>query len=126
MKKIATFAFAAALATVVSVNAFAGTFTETSDTWKPGFSLDDSGAGRYTRTVHVDADTGYNSTLQKVIETQVSSVPQEGFEAVGGNRFERQVIIVNKGVSSPINMSDTRNTWQPGYYNDDNGLYARF
>ena len=67
MKKIATFAFAAAFATVASVSAFAGSITETSSTWKVGYSLDDSGAERYTRTVQVNRDTGYNSTLNKVI-----------------------------------------------------------
>ena len=59
MKRTSLFALAIAVATGLSFTAQAGTITEYSNTWKPGFTYDD-GTNQYTRMKYVQEDTGVN------------------------------------------------------------------
>ncbi|NVK17134.1 MAG: hypothetical protein HWE30_00410 [Methylocystaceae bacterium] len=123
MKNVTTFALTAALATGLASAAFAGTVTETSNTWKPGFSLVDGGS--YERTVHVDRDTSYNATLKNVVVTEQSDTAKVGFTAVGGNRYERSYVVKNQNVESKAELSDSRSTWAPGYFLDESGSFVK-
>ena len=123
MKNVTTFAFTAALVTGLASAAFAGSVTETSSTWKPGFYADDNGL--YERTVHVDQDTGYNAGLDKVQLVERSYVAKEGFEPVGGNWYERSYIVKNQNASASAEVSANRTTWAPGFFLDDNGSYIK-
>lgn len=123
MKNVTTFALTAALVTGLASAAFAGSVTETSSTWKPGFYADDNGL--YERTVHVDQDTGYNATLKKYVATEVSHTVKAGFEAVDANRYERSYIVKNDNVTDKVEIINSRSTWAPGYFLDDNGGYTK-
>ncbi len=64
----------------LSTSAFAGSVTEYSDSWKPGFSYQD-GANHYERVIHVDRDTGYKSGSTRVTRTIISRDYFPGAEA---------------------------------------------
>ena len=123
MKNVTTFALTAALVTGVASASFAGTLTETSSTWKPGFSLVDGGS--YERTVHVERDNSYNATLRNVVVTEGRDTAKAGFEAVDGNRFERSYIVKNENVPANAEISHSRSTWAPGYVLDEAGSYIK-
>jgi len=126
MKTLSTLALATALVGSFALTAQAGTVTEYSNTWKPGYSLDDSGAERYSRTTYVEADTGYNSGAATVVKTETSVTPKAGFYLDDAtHNYVRQITIPNpQGVENKPTVHSS-NTWAPGLYADDNGTYSK-
>lgn len=127
MTQFKTLALTAALVAGTAASALAGTITETSSTWKPGFYADDSAQG-YTRTVEVDYDTGYKAGSAYVVKTLTSSLPFEGAYA-DENGYEKVVVefdpsqVATAAAGEDASKPAFVKTWQPGYSADDNGYY---
>jgi len=104
-------------------SAFAGSVTESSNTWKAGFSADD-GPYQYTRTIHVDADTGYKSGSAYVVRTTNSDFYVAG-STLDENGYE--VTVVDFDPSQLETASDGQGDMRPeslghaapNYYLDD-------
>jgi len=127
MKNVTTFALTAALIAGVSASAFAGTITETSATWKAGFSLDDS-THTYSRTVNVDHDTSYKSGSARVVKSTISSTKVPGsFLTENGYELVQVVFDPSQIATASNDQNDAQpavlDHWQAGYSLDDDGRY---
>jgi len=123
MKTLSLLALAAVVATGFTFSAQAGSVTEISDTWKPGFSLDDN--GEYSRTRYVDFETGYNPGSKTVVKTEISNTRKQGFSLDDTGEYARQVSVVNPLGALEHSSTEVINTWTKGYFLDDNGSYSK-
>lgn len=127
MTHVKTLALTAALVAGTAASALAGTITETSRTWQPGFYADDAPIG-YTRTVEVDYDTGYKAGSARVVKTVTSNLPFDG-AAVDENGYEKVVVDFDPSQVATASAGEQTakpavvSIWQPGYAADDNGSY---
>ncbi len=126
MKTLSTVALAAALLGTLAVTAEAGTVTEYSSTWKPGYTADDSGAYKYSRSTYVDDNTGYNSGSATILQTETSLTPKAGFffdDAT--HNYVRQIAVPNPQGEIKGATAHSTNLWAPGYFADDNGTFSK-
>lgn len=127
MTQFKTLALTAALVAGTAASALAGTVTETSSTWQPGFYADDAPNG-YTRSVEVDYDTGYKAGGASVVKTLTSNLPFDGASA-DENGYEKVVVtfdpsqVATASASTDAAKPAISHTWKPGYSADDNGNY---
>lgn len=124
MFKLNTFASAVIVGSLAfSASAFAGSLTETSSNWKMGFSFDDS-THEYTRTRHVDYDTGYKSGGTRITRTLISDfyvlgseLSENGYELIKVEFDPSQLATAASG------NEDMRpkviDMWKPNYSLDD-------
>jgi len=124
MKTLSIFALSAALFAGTAFSAQAGQVTEYSNTWQPGYVLDDSGVERHSRTSYTDADTGYNSDGATVVKVETSSVSKPGFFADDNNTYVRNVVVKNQK-AAVATIEEVRTIWAPGYVADDNGYFYK-
>ncbi|WP_417820219.1 hypothetical protein [Terasakiella sp.] len=115
-----SFAFGVAL---IAGAAQAGTITEYSQTWKPGFYNTDSGPAAYERTVHVDYDTSYKTGSARITRTIQLNSYQEGAELTE-NGYELVVTEFDPSqVETAAGQMDDRplisNIAKPNYFLDD-------
>lgn len=124
MKTLSILALAAALVGTFAISAQAGVITEYSNTWKPGYSLDDSGTTQYSRSVYTSIDTGYNPGSKTVITTETSATAKAGFY-LDETGYVRQINVPNPQGTLDRPIEQTQNTWAPGFFLDDNGTYTK-
>jgi hypothetical protein len=120
MKRSSLFAVAIAVTSAISFSAQAGSITEYSDTWKPGFSFDDS-THNYTRMKHVEKDTGYNPGSKLITITEVSQSWKPGFQADDNGSFFRVVQVPNSKYNPTFakKAPHEQSVWAPNHDYDD-------
>ena len=123
MKTLSLLALAAVVATGFTFSAHAGSVTEISDTWKPGFYLDDNDG--YSRTRYVDYETGYNPGAKTVVETEVSNTRKPGFSLDDTGEYVRQISVVNPLGALEHSSIEVIDTWTKGYFLDDDGSFSK-
>jgi len=104
-------------------SAFAGSLTQTSNTWMPGYEFKED-AKHFERTIHVDQDTGYKSGSAYIIKTTISRQAFDGARA-DENGFERVEVIFDPSQVATASdgndnmMPKTLNHAAPNYFLDD-------
>jgi len=94
MKRSSLFAVAIAISSAITFGAQAGSVTQTSDTWKPGFTYDD-GTKNYLRMTYVHDDTGYYPDSKMMTITKTSSSLKSGYEIDDNGTYFKVVQVPN-------------------------------
>jgi len=94
MKRSFLLAAAVAIASAISFSAQAGSITEYSNTWKPGFFYDED-SRKYTKITYVEKDTGYNPGGRYLTKTEVSQFYKPGYQRDDNGNFFRVVQVLD-------------------------------
>ncbi len=127
MKRSSLFALALLATTAISFGAQAGSVTEYSNTWKPGFSHDD-GPYQYTRTKTVQEDTGYYPDSKMMTVTKTSSTPQPGYTPDDNGTYFKVVQVPNPkhGTNMVQKAPHEQSEWAADHsYDDDKKVYYK-